>query len=313
LKRILLFSILFLILVVGLFYYVLPKVLYRPRRDTIPSSAHVVPWMRPNPSVDALAQILPWERPWDLDAAMSGAWKITTTFRIAVPSGTRVIPSTVYLGHDAEYLYVGGRFSGMGTNPNSNAAEEYMNFFYILFDVAGDGVLSFPESGSDLGVIVPVKTEPQDAGWHTRLALGYEDNVWQDDMSMYRPAETKGGWNFAENIGMHIYTVGNAAAEYDNSTGTLVILFSRHLSRPGYYTTNALQMKPEECWVMGFLLELGFSNLAGPTGDPYADYVDGWPQKGYPYLSNNASWWPKLAIDLSNPPPPFQQQPGQVV
>ncbi len=77
-----------------------------------------------------------------------------------------------------------------------------------------------------------------------------------------------------------------------------MVLFSRFLSRPALSEIDALQMKFGERWVMGFLIELGYNTWYGT----YTDFVDGWPQKIYPYLSNDSSWWPKLVIDLTNPP-----------
>jgi len=61
-----------------------------------------------------------------------------------------------------------------------------------------------------------------------------------------------------------------------------------------------MEPKPEseqgERWVMGFLFELGFA-ANSELGDS-----DIWPQGAYPYPSNDTSWWPKLAIDLSASP-----------
>ena len=92
-----------------------------------------------------------------------------------------------------------------------------------------------------------------------------------------------------------------AIAKYDNSTGTLSILFSRHLRLAEISDIDALQIRPGERWVMGFLLELGYATWYGEL----SDFVDGWPRKTYPYLDNDSSWWPKIAIDLANPPQSF--------
>jgi hypothetical protein len=297
-KRVLLFSLLFLILAVSTFYYVLPNVLFRPRIDAVPAGAYVVPWMRPNPSIQDLLRVPLDQLPWTLDAVMAGALRLDVTFRIAMPSGTRVIPSTVYLGHDADYLYMGGRFSGIGPNPFSNPQAGYPDYFDIKFDVANDGVLTFPEGGSMMEVVVSLPgpgTPPH--GWNTRLFWSYLDEVWRN----YIAAVGRAAWDFADAYGMTVNTVGEMAAEYDNSTGTLVIISSRHLWRAGYYT-NSFQMRPGERWVMGFLLELGLANPNnGANGHPvYGDYVDGWPINTYPYLSNDSSWWPKLVIDLTS-------------
>ena len=143
-KRILLVSILFLVLAVSLLYYVLPNVLYRLREGPVPAAAYVVPWMQPNPSIEKLnlhAQPPLSPPPFDIDSVMASALKISMTFNISVPGGMRVIPSTVYLGHDLDYLYVGGKFCGMGMNPVSTADDTIPHVFSVFFDVADDGVL----------------------------------------------------------------------------------------------------------------------------------------------------------------------------
>ncbi len=86
--------------------------------------------------------------------------------------------------------------------------------------------------------------------------------------------------------------------EYDNSTGTLTILLARKLSCPGNSEVNQLQMKLGERWVIGFLAQVGFITDLGQ----FQDYVDGWPSNIYPYESTDSSWWPKMVIDLTNPP-----------
>jgi len=166
-KRVLLFSLLFLILAVSLFHYVLPNVLHPLRKDQIPAGAYVVPWMRPSPSIEKLnlnAQQPYGPPPFDIDSVMVNALRLSMTFNISVPGGTRVIPSTVYLGHDSDYLYVGGKFRGMGMNPVSTPNDTVPHVFSVFFDVKDDGVLEQPESGSDFGVW---KTE----SWGGRLVL----------------------------------------------------------------------------------------------------------------------------------------------
>jgi hypothetical protein len=302
-KRIVLFAVLFSILIVSLFYFVLPNILYPLRIDKIPAGAYIVPWMEPNPSIFSLSGIPLDLLPWNIDTVMTGALKLNITFTIPVPGQPRVVPSTVYLGHDAEYLYVGGIFSGIGPDPNSNAQDGYPDYFQILFDVADSGVLTFPEAGSTMSVDVsPPGAKPLPQGWASPLSWWYQDDVWRN----YVPEINRGGWDFAGNVGMLALTVGNMAAEYDNSTGTLVILFSRLLSLASYYK-NSLQMSPGERWVMGFVLELGLWNWAGV---PYTDYVGDWPGPVYPYLSDNSSWWPKLVIDLTKQPATFPGQTG---
>jgi hypothetical protein len=301
LKRILLLSLLFLILAVGLVYYAFQNALVHPRIDPIPAGAYIVPWMNPNPSISSLAGIPLDLLPWNIDTAMTGALKLNITFTIPVPGQPRMVPSTVYLGHDAEYLYVGGIFYGIGPDPNSNAQDGYPDYFQILFDVADSGVLTFPEAGSTLSVDVsPPGALPLPQGWACPLSWWYQDDVWRNYINVIG----RGAWDFADSIGMLAVTVGSMAAEYDNSTGTLVILFSRHLSLASYYK-NSLQMSLGERWVMGFVLELGLWNFAGV---PYTDYVGDWPVNVYPYLSNDSSSWPKLVIDLTKQPATF---PGQ--
>jgi hypothetical protein len=298
LKRILLLSLLFLILLAGFLYYAFQDVLFHPRIDPIPAGAYIVPWMSPNPSISTLLGIPLDQLPWNLDTAMAGALRLDMTFTIPVPGQTRVVPSTVYIGHDAEYLYVGGSFSGIGPDPNSNAQGGYPDYFNILFDVANSGVLTFPEAGSTMSVDVsPPGAKPLPHGW-------YQDDVWRNYIDVVHRA----AWDFADSTGMTALTVGSMAAEYDNSTGTLVIIFSRHLSLASYYK-NSLQMSPSERWVMGFVLELGLWNILwNSPGIPYTDYVGDWPRNVYPYISNDSSWWPKLVIDLTKPPAKF---PGQ--
>jgi hypothetical protein len=101
-------------------------------------------------------------------------------------------------------------------------------------------------------------------------------------------------------------TFADGFAEYDPPTGTLTIIFDRLLRLPVMSGLDALQMRPGERWVMGFVLELGFGRYQ--SGQPFSDNVGDWPVNVYPYLSDNSSSWPKLVIDLTNQPATF---PGQ--
>jgi hypothetical protein len=165
------------------------------------------------------------------------------------------------------------------------------NYFNILFDVKDNGNLMFPEAGSQLPVYVYNDT------WTTSGL--YNDLLWDNYVSELGRA----CWGSTEDYcfpnappGM---TMANGFAEYDNSTGTLTIIFARLLRDPVMSGLDTLQMRPGERWVMGFVLELGFSRSSGGL---MSDNVSGWPLNVYPYLSSNSSWWPKLVIDLTNPP-----------
>jgi len=293
-KRILLFSILFLILGISLFSFVFTNLLNHSRMDTIPEGAYIVPWMKPNPPIQQLPDS------FSIDAVMANALRISIIFTITMwDNSTRVIPSTVYLGHDLEYLYVGGKFVGMHSNP---ASEPYgwtqPNVFNIYFDVANSGTLTTPEAGSRMLVTIDV---PQET-----LAV----DSWSDMMWIYEPVTYKHMiWmptkNYLRSIGQGqtVFSTAYHAADYDNSTGTLTMLFARSLSRPEIANINALQMKAGERWVMGFLIELEFQSTT-------IDYrVDGWPMTTYGVWSNDSSLWPKLAIDLSNPPATYTGVP----
>jgi hypothetical protein len=287
-KRILIFSIFFSILIFGLVYYVLPNALHPLRIDIVPADAYIVPWMQPDPYFGNIPET------FDIDSVMASALKLNVTFHIDTPNGTRVISSTVYLGHDSTYLYVGGKFVGMHSNPASVPyGDTQPNRFQIYFDVANDGVLETPEAGSGFGVTIDV---PQDTlvGWQ-----------WPDMMWVYDPTHIYGHmiWMPADSYletrdGQHVFSCAADAEEYDSSTGTLTILFARFLNRPEIANIDAMQMRPGERWVMGFILELAYQK-------ELANMVDGWPNNIYPYLSSNSSWWPKLVIDLTNPPPSF--------
>jgi hypothetical protein len=293
-RRILLVSILLSVLAVSLFYFVLLNVLYPLRIDKIPAGAYVVPWMEPNPSISVLRtyQRNPYgPPPFNIDSVMANSLKLSMTFNISLRGGSRVIPSTVFLGHDKDFLYIGGEFRGMGLNPDSNSNVTLPNYFEILFDVNDNGRLSFPEAGSQLPVFVYNDT------WATGGL--YHDLLWDN----YVKELQRASWLFAENYcfpnappGM---TMANGFAEYDNPTGTFTIIFARCLRLPAMSGIDALQIRAGERWVMGFVFELGFGRSGGGL---MSDNVDGWPRKMYPYLSNDSSWWPKLVIDLTNPP-----------
>ena len=255
-----------------------------------------MPWMRPSPSIETIESLSTQSLtmpPWDIKAVMAGALKLNINFTITLPNGTRTMQSTVYLGHDSDFLYVGGEFRGMYRNPTSTEKVAYTNYFVLLLDVANDGALTFPESGSRFSVALH-----ENAGWNTGMVWSVQDQIWLD----YVPAERRAAWVLGYDVDLPVSTAGNFAAEYDNSTGTVIMLFSRHLRKEGFYTDNALQMKLGERWAMRFLLELAYSN---DSSGAYQDFVDGWPRKTYPYLDNDASWWPKLVIDLTNPPVSF--------
>jgi hypothetical protein len=287
-RRILLFSLLFLVLIVSSFYYVLWQWQQKPlRKDAIPADAYIVPWMRPNPSIKELnlhAQQPYGPPPFNIDSVMANALKLNMPFNISIAGDTRVIPSTVYLGHDSDYLYVGGKFCGMGMNPFDTALPDYLSMF---FDVANTGVLKQPESGFRFSDYIYQH-------W-TGVSI-LHDMLWVD----YVAQDRRASWLLAENYytDLRVISITDGTKEYDNSTGTVTILLSKLLSCPGDAEVNALQMRPGERWVMGFLIELGYVTDIGSFGD----YVDGWPRNIYPYLSNDSSWWPKLVIDLTNPP-----------
>jgi hypothetical protein len=283
-ERILLFSILFLILIIGLFYYVVPNVFNPLRIDKIPDGTYIVPWMSPEPWFGQMPEN------FSIDVVMTDALKLYITFRIDMWDGTtRTIPSTVYLGHDKDFLYVGGKFVGMYSNPASVPGDTQPNVFDILFDVTNSGVLKSPESGSGLAVNIGVPKDVPEG-------YSFADMTWQYEPHLYKrmiwlPADNYlGPPNFQQ-----VFAFAAHAIEYDNSTGTVTMLFARFLSRSGTENINALQMRPGERWVMGFVLELWYQKERD-------NRFDGWPRNIYPYESNDSSWWPKMVIDLTNPP-----------
>lgn len=287
-KRILLFFLPFFVLVFSLSYYVLPNVIYPLRVDKAPADAYIVPWMQPYPYFGQIPTT------FNIDAVMAPALKLNMTFSINMWDGTtRVIPSTVYLGHDAKYLYVGGRFVGMYGNPASILGDLQPNFFSIYFDVANDGVLKTPEAGSDFAVAIDVPP-------HEDLVSGqWDDMVWTYDKDTYKHMMWMPSYNYLlPNAARAGSSLAAQTAEYDNSTGTVTVLFARFLRTPGTEDFNALQMRSGECWVMGFLIELGYQKELD-------NRVDGWPKKTFGEWSDDSSWWPKLVIDLTNPPSGF--------
>lgn len=309
LKKTLLLSMLLSVLVFSLFHYVLPSILHPLRIDTIPADAYIIPWMQPNPSFETLQDRWWSKEPWDIDDTMTNALKLYITFNITTRNGTRTIPSTIYLGHDKDYLYIGGKFVGIGTNPTSpSEGDEQTNFFNIYFDTKNDGILTPPESGSRFTIsFFPSNTSQ----WgFSAVAYGAEDMVWANHPEYSNPDRQR--WLSAEYVYFeyvyfeYVYfysghmpppAIKSFATKYDNSTKTLYSLFSRYLNWSPNTGCNKLQMRAGECWVMGFILELGYSPTTGTDV-----LIDGWPRNTYPYLDNDSSWWPKLVIDLTNPP-----------
>ena len=258
--------------------------LYPLRRDSLPAGVYIVPWMKPYPYFGQIPD------PFNIDSVMTGALRLNITFHIDTPNGTRMIPSTVYLGHDSKYLYVGGKFVGMHSNPASVPyGDTQPNCFQIYFDVANDGVLKTPEAGSGFAVNIDVPQETLVGGTWADMMWAYAAGNykrmtwWAADLYL----ETRGGQS--------TFSMSAHVQEYDSSTGTVTILFARFLNRPGMENINALQMRAGERWTMGFILELKYQK-------ELANMVDGWPRNIYPYLSDDSSWWPKLVIDLANPP-----------
>jgi len=106
-KKILVVSIPISVSTFNLFYFVFPNILHPLRIDTVPADAYVVPFIHPNPPIKTIRQSAPpWGDmpPWNIECVMPGALKLDITFNLHTPNGTRVISSTVCLGHDLEYL-----------------------------------------------------------------------------------------------------------------------------------------------------------------------------------------------------------------
>jgi hypothetical protein len=286
-KHVVLFAILLLILAISSAYYVwVFRPEYQLRIDAIPPGAYIVPWMKPSTSFEELNGETLLRGTFDIDSAMTKALKINMTFRIGMWDGTtRVIPSTVYLGHDSQYLYIGGKFVGMYSNPDSDANSTSPECFQVLFDTTDKGVLETPESGSMFGVWVRVPYDTY-SGWQ------YHDAMWVYEKDLYKRMI----WMPADNYysGGFTGSLKDQASGYENSTGTVSMLFSRFLW-VNNAQVNALQMRTGERWVMGFLFELWYQKELD-------NRVDGWPQKTFGVWSSNSSWWPKMVIDLTNPP-----------
>jgi len=244
--------------------------------------------MKPSSSFEELRAKTMLRGTFDVDAAMANALKINMTFRIDMWDGTtRVIPSTVYLGHGSQYLYVGGKFVGMGSNPMSDANSSEPECFQVLFDATNKGVLETPESGSMFGVNVRV---PDDTLWIWQ----YHDVVWVYDSTQYKHMMWMPSDNYYSG---HIpVSMEDEACGYENSTGTVTVLFSRFLRLDN---TGINMIRPGERWVLGFLFELWYQKELD-------NRVDGWPQKTFGVWSSNSSWWPKMVIDLTNPPSTYR-------
>ncbi len=275
-----------------------------PRIDPLPQGAYVIPWLTTSPNIGAIDATPPTNQPWHIDLVMRGAMTFDVNFHIPLPNGTRLVPSTVYVGHDQNFLYVGGIFRGIYSNPTSTSTVEYNERFNLLLDTDNDGILTNPESGSVLLANIGCSLYPSNCGlgadgWGaSALAYGYTDMAWNE----HAPFIERSAWEFAGDIctakGLtYISSVGGYTVEYNVWNGTLVVLFSRHLFVPGA-CNNGLQMRLGERWVMSFLLELGYQNQTAI----YQDLMDGWPMNVYPYLSNSTTSWPKLVVDLTNPP-----------
>jgi len=82
--------------------------------------------MRPNPPIETLKNA---QNPWDIESVMDGALRWEVTFSIDIKSEVRVVPSTIYMCHDMDYLYIGGRFIGMFLNPTNEPTVYYPNIF----------------------------------------------------------------------------------------------------------------------------------------------------------------------------------------
>jgi hypothetical protein len=250
--------------------------------------------MKPNPSVADLNWYARNYEIWniDVDSAMTGALRLNMTFNISILDETRIIPGTIYLGHDSAYLYVGGIFHGMYRNPTSNDPDgAFADVLVMLFDANNDGKLTFPEAGSCIGVYI----------WeNNQYVWNHIDLVWEIPTYPYWDQ----GAAYYQPKAQPAFGVDKLAPCYDNSTGTVSVVFARYLWQPGNAEINALQMRPGERWVMGFMLLAGYSDRT----KLFPSFVKSWPD-GFSYQSSDSSWWPKLVIDLSNPPLSFSNNP----
>jgi len=283
------FSIFFSILLVGgIVYYIVQTNISFLRRDRIPSNAIVVPWMIPNPSVETVFTYSINSQPWNIESVMAGSVKISASFAIKLVNETRNVSSTVYLGHDSTYLYVGADFHGIFLNPTAvNNTNAPPHIFAMLFDVDNEGNLTFPEAGTlvDVGVFENASLNHDQEVWSFDDLFWWNSQYWSQGYEYYSPKAAPG------------HAVKAEAVEYDNVTGTLTIVYSRSLSDPSDSQINKFQMKSGERWVMSFMLMAGFADRY----NLYQNMIVSWPQ-GYSFQSADSSWWPKLAIDLGNPP-----------
>jgi len=295
-RRVIFLSLLFPIIVAGL--VITSPLYYHPlRRDNVPIGAYTIPWMTPNPSIAVLGSIATPLLPWNISSVIGNGLKLEINFRVVLPKETLIVTATIYLGHDSDYLYLGATFRGAWLDPTASAQAYGSDDFQILFDADNDGQLSYPEAASDLPTYIcaPVNERAgycqpyyNTAGWGRPNLSGAGDRAWQGNwedasLSCPSPFNSAGGWT----------------SEYNNNTGTLELLLARHLSVPNT-CGNGIHMRSGERWVMGFLLQFGYSNTNASM--PYTDFVDDWPRLAYPFPTNDASWWPKLVIDLTRPP-----------
>jgi hypothetical protein len=255
---------------------------------------------------------------------------MNVTFKIQLTNGTRTIPTTVYLGHDSVNLYVGAVFRGISSNPTSgnysnlfqhSGTQTYIfpEYFQLLLDADHDGILTQPEAGSGVyaGISCPIyhydcggnNATYSSGSWAYPYYLGGTIMMWVERSGWFQHPHY---WDYGllytgSGSESAPFAVTAMTAEYESRSGTWAILYSEQLNYPHAAAIDILQMRPGERWVMGFEMELGYENgtkwSAPPPMDPFQDMVDGWPQNIYPYFSNNASLWPKLVIDLANPPP----------
>jgi len=109
--------------------------------------------------------------------------------------------------------------------------------------------LNFPESGLRVSVTVHNGTWQTTYWFHDEIWYYYDPPVdrecWVFDYEYYHPKGVPG------------FSIERCTAEYDDSSGTMTLLFSRHLRYSETAEINGLQMKSGECWVMGFNIEIG--------------------------------------------------------
>lgn len=299
-RRILFLSLLFIVLTVSLIV-VLNPFQHPLRRDNVPSGAYVSPWMQPKSSLNALASMAQSSLPWNIGFVMQGSLRIDATFNVPLTNGTRSIPATIYFGHDPSTLYVAGVLHCIYGNPTSSASVFYTDYFRVYFDSDNDGIVTQPESGSMDSFTEPcpfLPTHCNSTSWIYPFTAFYHDETWFDNaLGSGNP-----GWGFPQDYCQQPTSLVAWASEYFIPNGTWTFAFSRLLNVPDS-CLNSLQMRAGERWAIGFIMEVGYSN-GSPIGgqSPYQDFVGGWPRNTYPDLNQDASWWPKLVIDLANPP-----------